>query len=222
MEEQKIKIDPYTGEVLENQEPTDTRTPEEIKEDMNKIDEIFKDDKSPLQELNSLSLLDEELFDNDKKPQPYTTELIDNIQKIEPSLTIEQISSLVEYAKGGQRPEFMDTMLTQTNDKLTETMKLMTVLQLLRLPGLYDYLNALQKNMMDKDSIAKMTFEDISKVSVNIQKEINDILNFSLGVATKLSNTNTVPTKVEKLANALMGVSDATRQRIEEIIAMEQ
>lgn len=220
MEEQGIKIDPYTGEVLEKQEPE--LTTEEIKEEMNKLEEIFKDDKTPLQDLNSLSILDDELFSNEKKPQPYTTDLIENIQKIEPSLTVEQIGSLVDYAKGGVRPEFMDTMLTQTNDKLTESIKLMTILQLLRLPGLYDYLNALQKNMLDKDSIAKMTYDDISKVSANIQKEINDILNFSLGVATKLSNTNTVPTKVEKLANALMGVSDSTRQRIEEIIAMEQ
>lgn len=216
MEEQGLKIDPYTGEVMEQP------TVEEIKEEMNKMEELFKDDKSPLQDLNNLSILDDDLFDDSKKPQPYTTDLIENIQKIEPSLTVDQISSLVEYAKGGIRPEFMDTMLTQTNDKLIESMKLMTVLQLLRLPGLYDYLNALQKNMLDKDSIAKMSFEDISKVSANVQKEINDILNFSLSVATKLSNTNTVPTKVEKLANALMGVSDSTRQRIEEIIAMEQ
>lgn len=199
----------------------------DIKSKINSLDEIFNDspdeEKTPIEDLGDLSLLNDDLFSNDKKPVPYTTDLIENIQKLEPTLTIEQIQELVSYIKGSTtRPSFLDTMLTQTNDKLTESLKLMVVLQLLRLPSLYDYLNALQKNMLDKDSIAKMSFEDIAKTSVNIQKEISDILSLGLNVATKLSNINTVPTKVEKLANALMGVSDSTRQRIEEIIAMEQ
>lgn len=218
-EKEELNYNPETGEVA--------MTTEEIKEVMNDLDKIFQDDKSEkptMSSLADLNVLDDELFTEDeKKPTPYTTELIENIQKIEPSLTVEQIDELVKYIKGTTtRPNFMDTMLTQTNDKLTESLKLMVILQLLRLPSLYDYLNALQKNMLDKDSIGKMTFEDISKTSVNIQKEITDILNLGLSVATKLSNTNTVPTKVEKLANALMGVSESTRQRIEEIIAMEQ
>ena len=199
----------------------------DIKSKINSLDEIFNDSpdekKTPIEDLGDLSLLNDDLFSNDKKPVPYTTDLIENIQKLEPTLTVEQIQELVSYIKGSTtRPSFLDTMLTQTNDKLTESLKLMVVLQLLRLPSLYDYLNALQKNMLDKDSIAKMSFEDIAKTSVNIQKEISDILSLGLNVATKLSNINTVPTKVEKLANALMGVSDSTRQRIEEIIAMEQ
>ena len=199
----------------------------DIKSKINSLDEIFNDSpdekKTPIEDLGELSLLNDDLFSNDKKPVPYTTDLIENIQKLEPTLTVEQIQELVSYIKGSTtRPSFLDTMLTQTNDKLTESLKLMVVLQLLRLPSLYDYLNALQKNMLDKDSIAKMSFEDIAKTSVNIQKEISDILSLGLNVATKLSNINTVPTKVEKLANALMGVSDSTRQRIEEIIAMEQ
>lgn len=219
MEEKELKINDETGEV--------SMTTDEIKEAMNNIDKLFQDDpveKPTMSSLADLNILDDELFnEEEKKPTPYTTELIENIQKIEPSLTVEQIDELVKYVKGTTtRPNFMDTMLTQTNDKLTESLKLMVILQLLRLPSLYDYLNALQKNMLDKDSIGKMTFEDISKTSVNIQKEITDILNLGLSVATKLSNTNTVPTKVEKLANALMGVSESTRQRIEEIIAMEQ
>ena len=199
----------------------------DIKNKINSLDEIFNDSpdekKTPIEDLGDLSLLNDDLFSNDKKPVPYTTDLIENIQKLEPTLTVEQIQELVSYIKGSTtRPSFLDTMLTQTNDKLTESLKLMVVLQLLRLPSLYDYLNALQKNMLDKDSIAKMSFEDIAKTSVNIQKEISDILSLGLNVATKLSNINTVPTKVEKLANALMGVSDSTRQRIEEIIARKQ
>ena len=116
----------------------------------------------------------------------------------------------------------MDTMLTQTNEKLTESLKLMTILELMRLPALFDYLGALQKNILNPESIASMTYEDISKTSLNVQKEISDILQLGLKVTTQLSATNSVPTKVEKLANALLGVSESTRQRIEEIIAMEQ
>lgn len=217
MEEKEIKVDPETGEVL---------NVDEIKDAINSMEEIFKEEpteRSPMSSLLDLDVLDDTLFkEDDKKPVPYTTELIENIKKLEPTLTTEQLRELIDYVKGSTRPAFMDTMLTQTNDKLIESLKVMTILQLLRLPSLYDYLNSLQTNMLDKDSIAKMSFEDISKTSVNIQKEIADILSLGLKVASSLPNTNTVPTKVEKLANALMGVSESTRQRIEEIIAMEQ
>lgn len=197
---------------------------DKVKSDIADMEKIFEDDKAPQNDLSSLAnmpLLDDELFTNDKQPTPYTTDLINDIQKIEPTLTPEQIKQLIAYVRGSDRPAFMDTMLTQTNDKLIESLKIMSILQLLRLPALYDYLNALQKNMLDAEAIGKMSFDDISKTSVNIQKEIADILSLGLKVASTLPSANTVPTKVEKLANALMGVSDATRQRIEEIIALE-
>lgn len=67
-----------------------------------------------------------------------------------------------------------------------------------------------------------MSYDDISRVSANIQREISDLLRFSLDVTKSLSNTNAIPTKIEKLANALMNVPESTRQRIEEIIEQEK
>jgi len=152
----------------------------------------------------------------------YSTELLDGVSKLEPSMTNEQLKSLVDYARGSaDRPDFMDVMLTQTNDKLTEILKIVTMLQLLRLPQLSDYLNSLQKTLLDTSAIQNMSYEDMSQTAVNVQKEISEILNLGLKVSTQVSSMNMVPTKVEKMANALMSCSESTRARIEEILSME-
>lgn len=213
----------------ETTEPQEKQSPEEIKEIIDKMDAIFaeEDDKEEKKETSIAGIeLPDNIFDSIKledikEPTPYTTELLDNIQKIDGTLTPEQFESLVNYVKGSERPDFVETILTQTNDKLTEMLKVMVVLELLRLPALYDYLNALHKNMLDTAAIKNMSYEDISKEAVNIQKEISEILNLSIKVVTNVSSMNQVPTKVEKLANALLGVSEQTRQRIEEIIASD-
>lgn len=216
----------------ETKEPQVKKSPEEVKEIIEKMDAIFTEEteKEEKGEKKETSIADIELPDNIfesinmdelREPTAYTTELLENIQKIEGTLTPEQFESLVNYVKGSERPEFVETILTQTNDKLTEMLKVMVVLELLRLPALYDYLNALHKNMLDTSAIKNMTYEDISKEAVNIQKEISEILNLSIKVVTNVSSMNQVPTKVEKLANALLGVSEQTRQRIEEIIASD-
>lgn len=154
--------------------------------------------------------------------QKYSTELLDGVSRLEPSMTPEQLKSLVDYARGSaDRPDFMDVMLTQTNDKLTEILKIVTMLQLLRLPQLSDYLNALQKTLLDTNAIQNMSYEDMSQTAVNVQKEISEILNLGLKVSTQVSSMNMVPTKVEKMANALMSCSESTRARIEEILSME-
>lgn len=152
---------------------------------------------------------------------PYTTELLENIQKLDPSLTPEQLKEVFEYLKGSGRPEFMDEMMTQTNEKLNETIKLMSILYLYKVPVLLDYQKTLQKNLLDPTKIPNMSYEEISKVSANIQKEISDLLTFALNVSKSLSSINTVPTKVEKLAQSLLYVSDATRERIMEIVEAE-
>lgn len=209
MEEKQVE-DKLTEEISNN-----------LEESLTSLDEALGSDKDSILSLSDIKILEDETL-VDEHGKPYSTELLENIQKLDPTLTLDQIKELINYLKGSSRPGFMDTMLTQTNEKLTESLKLMTILELMRLPALFDYLGALQKNILNPESIASMTYEDISKTSLNVQKEISDILQLGLKVTTQLSATNSVPTKVEKLANALLGVSESTRQRIEEIIAMEQ
>lgn len=191
------------------QENQEVKTTEDIKATIADLDSILNME-DPIDV--SLNVQDNPL---------YTTELLNSMKELKGTLTSEQFNSLVEYVRGGQRPDFMDVMLTQTNDKLTEMLKVMITLELLRLPALYDYLNSLHSTMLDVNAIKNMTYEDMSKEAANIQKEISEILNLSLKVTTTLSSNNQMPTKVERLANALLAVSDSTRQRIEEIIAME-
>lgn len=188
---------------------------EQLKEEIKQIQELGETNGIPMSELG----LDMSEFINDNTVTPYTTEVLEKIQELEPTLTSEQIQDLVKYVKGGARPEFVDVILTQTNSKLSEMLKIMTVLQLLQLPALYDYLSVLQKNLLKPESIKNMSYADISAEAVNIQKEINDILQMGLKVTAQIQSENQIPTKVEKLANALMGCSDSTRKRIEEIIA---
>lgn len=155
-------------------------------------------------------------------PTAYSNEVIDNIQTIDPTLSLEEIQDLYKYLKGDGRPEFMEKMLTQTNEKLIETIKIMAILYLNKVPGLLEYQKALQKNLIDPAKIPDMSYDEIAKASANIQREISELLRFSLDVAKSLSNTNSIPTKIEKLANALMNVPESTRQRIEEIIEQDK
>lgn len=209
----------------ETTEPQVKKSPEEIKKTINEMEALFQDEPQTKESniLSDLAGLDLTLSDTPNiERKTYDTELLENITKIAPTLSSEQVQQLVDYVKGTQeRPEFMDIMLTQTNNKLVETLKVMTVLQLLRLPALQDYLNVLQHHILDSKIVENMSYEDMSAEAVNIQKEMSDILSLGLKVCQSTSRENQVPTKVEKLANALMAVSDATRQRIEEIIAQD-
>lgn len=165
---------------------------------------------------------DEQGIPEEEKPKAYATELLENIEKIDGVLTSKEIEDMQKYVKGDGRPEFMEKMLTQTNEKLTEMIKIMAILYLDKVPALLDYQKTLQQNLIDPSKIPNMSYDDISRVSANIQREISDLLRFSLDVTKSLSNTNAIPTKVEKLANALMNVPESTRQRIEEIIEQEK
>lgn len=175
--------------------------------------------KQPTLDLSNLDLFEE--TPEELKMTPYTTELLENIQRIDPTLTTEQVKELIDYIKGSNRPDFMESMMTQPNDKLNDTVKLMVILQMLRIPALLDYQATLQKNLTSPEALGNLSYDEISKISANVQKEISDTLSLGLRTASSLSKQNTVPTKVEKLANALMGVSDSTRARIEEIIRYE-
>lgn len=165
---------------------------------------------------------DEQGTPEEEKPKAYATELLENIEKIDGVLTSKEIEDMQRYVKGDGRPEFMEKMLTQTNEKLTEMIKIMAILYLDKVPALLDYQKTLQQNLIDPSKIPNMSYDDISRVSANIQREISDLLRFSLDVTKSLSNTNAIPTKIEKLANALMNVPESTRQRIEEIIEQEK
>ena len=151
--------------------------------------------------------------------QPYTTEVLNKAEEIKSTLSVEQYKSLIDYVLGlSQRPGFADTMLTQLSDKYEELLKIVVGFNLLQLPKLYDYLNVLQMNLLNPDNIKNMTYADMSTEATNLVKQINETLSMSLKVATQLSAENKIPTKVEKIANALMGASESTRKRIEEIL----
>lgn len=174
---------------------------------------------------NSLSLSDMTLLEGlseSDKVQPVSTELLDDIKRIAPTLTADQVQQLVDYIKGGERPDFVDLMLTQTNGKLNELLKVMSILQLVQLPKLYDYQRALQENLLNPETLKDMTVNELSTEAVNIQKQISDILSTALKINTQTNPDNAIPTKVEKIANQLMGCSEATRNRVIEILEADQ
>lgn len=184
------------------------------------LEEQLKIDLESVPDLNLSDLDLSEFAEGTQTPiTPYTTELLEKLQELDPSLTADQMKSLMDYAKGsGARPDFAESLLTQTNTKLAEILKIMSVLQLLQIPALYDYLSVLRKNTLNPDTIKTMSYADISTEAANIRKEINDILQLGIKIVSSLSKENQIPTKVEKLANAIMGCSESTRKRIEEII----
>lgn len=192
---------------------------EETGEVISEKQDVIENKSSLLSGLSDLfgDLVSTEQFN----PKSYTTELLSNIEKIEPSISEDQLKELIDYVKGSSRPDFMDTMMTQTNEKLVDVIRVMVILQLLRIPALVDFQSTIRKNLTSPDALASLSYEELSRISANTQKEMSDILTFALRTATNLSSQNQTPTKVEKLANALMGVSEATRDRIEEIIKSE-
>lgn len=207
--------------IQEKEKEIEIPTVEEPKEEEVKEANIVSDDLSIDIEMLD-KFFDEQGIPEEERPKAYTTELLENIEKIEGVLTPQEIEDMQKYVKGDGRPEFMEKMLTQTNEKLTEMIKIMAILYLDKIPTLLDYQRTLQENLIDPSKIPNMSYDDISRVSANIQREISDLLRFSLDVTKSLSNTNAIPTKVEKLANALMNVPESTRQRIEEIIEQEK
>ena len=149
----------------------------------------------------------------------YTTEVLEKREEIKSSIGVEQYKGLIDYVLGlSQRPDFADKMLTQLPSKYEELVKIVVALNLLQLPKLYDYLSVLQQHIIDPETVKNMTYADMSTEATNLVKQINDMLSMSLKVATQLSNENRIPTKVEKIANALMTASESTRNRIEEIL----
>ena len=137
-------------------------------------------------------------------------------------LILDEDEQLVDYIKGGERPDFVDLMLTQTNGKLNELLKVMSILQLVQLPKLYDYQRALQENLLNPETLKDMTVNELSTEAVNIQKQISDILSTALKINTQTNPDNAIPTKVEKIANQLMCCSEATRNRVIEILEADQ
>ena len=149
----------------------------------------------------------------------YTTEVLEKKEEIKSTIDIDQYKGLIDYVLGiQQRPDFADTMLTQLPEKYEELVKIVVALNLLQLPKLYDYLRVLQENLLNTDNIKNMTYTDMSTEATNLVKQINETLSMALKTATQLSSENRMPTKVEKLANALMTASESTRKRIEEIL----
>lgn len=149
----------------------------------------------------------------------YTTEVLEKKEEIKSTIDIDQYKGLIDYVLGiQQRPDFADTMLTQLPEKYEELVKIVVALNLLQLPKLYDYLRVLQENLLNTDNIKNMTYADMSTEATNLVKQINETLSMALKTATQLSSENRMPTKVEKLANALMTASESTRKRIEEIL----
>jgi predicted transcriptional regulator len=149
----------------------------------------------------------------------YTTEVLEKKEEIKSTIDIDQYKGLIDYVLGiQQRPDFADTMLTQLPEKYEELVKIVVALNLLQLPKLYDYLRVLQENLLNTDNIKNMTYADMSTEATNLVKQINETLSMALKTATQLSTENRMPTKVEKLANALMTASESTRKRIEEIL----
>lgn len=203
----------------------------EKKEEQVTLEQVLGEDIPTLEETdtpetltseNISSLLNFDPLEDDKQEEKptkeYTTEVLENVEEIPSALSVEEIKEMMDYLKGSGRPEFMERMMTQTNEKLRETVKVMTILYLNRIPILLDYQAALQKNLLDTSKIPTMSYDEIAKVSASIQKEISELMTFSLNVTKSLSDVNVTPTKVERLANALMNVPESTRLRIEEII----
>jgi hypothetical protein len=194
----------------------ETKTQEQLNE---QLKEALKNTPDKIEEENLADIDLSEFTGIGGSNVQYTTEVLEKREEIKSTIDIEQYKGLIDYVMGlQQRPDFADKMLTQLPSKYEELLKIIVAFNLLQLPKLYDYQNILQKHLLDPEIVKNMTYADMSTEATNIGKQIDNTLNLALKVATQLSGENRMPTKVEKLANALMTASESTRNRIEEIL----
>ena len=149
----------------------------------------------------------------------YTTDIINKIQEIDGTITADQLNELIQYGiKGGVRPEFADSMLTQIVPKIEEALKITALLQLLQVPELLDRKLTLQKAILTPEIIKNLTYADMTEMAANLNKEIKDIQDSCLKIVTQLSRENHIQTAAERMANMIMGLSESSRKRLEELL----
>lgn len=203
--------------MAKNKKYTQEALGEQLKAELENVPEIEEAPK----EKGSLSDIDLSEFGaiQDTAVTKYTTELLDNLQKVEGTISSDDLNSLIRYnVRGGERPEFADTVLTQSSYKLEETLKIIAQLQMLIIPELLDRQMTLRKTLLDPETLKKMSYEDMSNLETNIGKEIKDILDMSLKIHTQLNRENHMPTAQEKAMNAFMGLSNSDREKIMALI----
>lgn len=189
----------------------------QLKEQLEAVPEI-KEEKAE-STLSDLDLSEFSIEDGTQSTK-YTTELLDNLEKIDGTISSEQLNNLISYSlKGGTRPDFADAILTQSSAKMEEILKVVAQLQMLCIPELLDRQMTIRKTILTPEVLKGMTYADMAEMEANIGKEIKDILDISLKIITQLNKENRIPTSAEKLANAIMGLSASGRARIEEVIA---
>ena len=150
----------------------------------------------------------------------YTTELLDELQKINPTITKEEWEQLVNYISGkdgATRPKFMDRIITQNADKQTELLKVVSTWQLLQLPVCFDYIAALNKNLLNPENIKNMTISELADTQDSLTKSIDRVMNTALKIA-QLTAENKMPSQAERITQAILGASENTVKLIQQIL----
>ena len=219
--------------MAKNKTPTQEELEKQLQDELEKVPEIVipgegkkekgkkKKDKKEVEEKEEDVTIDlsEFTIDMGSSIPKYTTELLNKMEEIRGTVSVDELNKLIDYnVKGGDRPDFADVMLTQVTSKIEETLKITILLQLLRLPELFDRQMTLQKSILSPDILQNMTYADMSEMEKNISKEINDMLETSLKIVTQLNKENRIPTSAERLANLIMGLSPTARQRVQEVV----
>lgn len=220
--------------MAKNKAPTQEDLEKQLKKDLEKVPEIIiEETEKPKKKKGKKGKAEEEKKDEtldlsefsigidgiSSSIPAYTTDILNKVEEIKGTISAEDLNQLIDYnVKGGERPNFADTMLTQISSKIEETLKIAVSLQLLRLPELFDRQMTLQKSIMSPDIMKNLTYADMAEMEKNISKEINDMLETSLKIITQLNKENRIPTSAERLANLIMGLSPAARQRVQEVV----
>lgn len=213
------KAKKYTQEALEKQ----------LEKELNAVPEIKTSEAAPEikvpeeEEKDTKNLSDIDLSEftgiGGAPLTKYTTDMLDNLQKIEGTISTDDLNNLIRYnVKGGERPGFADTILTQSSYKLEETLKIVSLLQSLVIPELLDRQMTLRKTLLSDETLKNMSYDDMTTLEANISKEIKDIIEMSLKVYTQLNRENKVPTAYERAMNLFMGLSVSDRERIMDLI----
>lgn len=151
------------------------------------------------------------------------SDLIDTRKEIKLGLTSEDLKELYDYLSGkGEKPLFIDKFTSDTEGRLKDTVYIMCLLQLSRIPTLTALQAQVQELMFRPENLSKMDVKDLSIASKNIMQELQGILKGTTDMMETFSGMGSMNSEYRRILDRLMLLPPETLSRVLEIIDREQ
>lgn len=148
--------------------------------------------------------------------------ILEEREKLKPNFTPDDMMALLEYVSGkSDRPLSIDKFSTNLEEKLKNLTYFVNLYQLMNLPMLMSYQNAIREELYNKKTLRSMDIKDLTSISSNLTKEISSIIsnaNQANQTISQYASSNTLyNTILGKLVLLSEDKLDIIRKNLEEI-----